>query len=183
MPEELQQSGSPQTRSSCWPLASYVGLNGGQGQGGRRSSFAALKMMPVCRSGVAEGRDAIKKMAEENPGDFVKVVASTMPKLVGFDSDPLTALSDAELREILEFLDKEIAKSKEPTATIGLIEQQGSARLTSSGRISSVDTSGRRFYLLLAPRSIAGSAAALASTSTASGPAEASALSSPCRRR
>ena len=66
-------------------------------------------------------------MAELTPGDFVKVVASTMPKLVGFDSDPLTALSDRELSEIIEYLDKEIAKSKEPPATIGLIEQQGSA--------------------------------------------------------
>jgi len=46
-------------------------------------------------------------------------------KLVGFESNPLTALSDRELSEILEFLDKEIAKSKESPATNGLIIQQG----------------------------------------------------------
>ena len=94
---------------------------------GSRNKLAEALLDDLYAEWQEQGRDAIKKMAEKNPGDFVKVVASTMPKLVGFDSDPLTALSDAELREILEFLDKEIAKSKEPPATIGLIEQQGSA--------------------------------------------------------
>ncbi len=92
---------------------------------GSRNKLAEALLDDLYAEWQEQGRDAIKKMAEKNPGDFVKVVASTMPKLVGLDSDPLTALSDAELREILEFLDKEIAKSKE--ATIGLIEQKGSA--------------------------------------------------------
>jgi hypothetical protein len=94
---------------------------------GSRNKLAEALLDDLYAEWQEQGRDAIKRMAEKNPGDFVKVVASTMPKLVGFDSDPLTGLSDTELREYLEFIDIEIAKSKEPTATIGLIEQQGSA--------------------------------------------------------
>jgi hypothetical protein len=36
-----------------------------------------------------------------------------MPKIVGLDSNPLTALSDKELSEMIEFIEKEIAKSKD----------------------------------------------------------------------
>jgi hypothetical protein len=36
-----------------------------------------------------------------------------MPKIVGLDSNPLTALSDKELSEMIEFIENEIAKSKD----------------------------------------------------------------------
>lgn len=41
-------------------------------------------------------------------------MASTMPKVVGFENGLLTALSDTELGEMIEFIEDEIAKSKEP---------------------------------------------------------------------
>jgi hypothetical protein len=51
-----------------------------------------------------QGREAIKKMAEKTPGDFVKVVASLMPKVIGVQNGPLTDLSDEELDRLIMYV-------------------------------------------------------------------------------
>jgi hypothetical protein len=83
---------------------------------GSRNKLAEALLDDLYAEWQEQGRDAIKKIAEKNPGDFVKVVASTMPKIVGFDSNPLTGLSDRELSEMIEFIENEIAKTKESAA-------------------------------------------------------------------
>jgi hypothetical protein len=59
-----------------------------------------------------QGRDAIKKMAEKTPGDFVKVVASLLPKVIGVGNAPLADLSDEELDRLITYVQVLIAEDE-----------------------------------------------------------------------
>ena len=63
---------------------------------------------------VAHGRDAIARMLKQRPGDFVKVVASLVPRelLVG-EASPLASLSDDELETLIGSVRALQAKSEE----------------------------------------------------------------------
>jgi hypothetical protein len=51
------------------------------------------------------GRDAINRVVEEKPEQFLKVVASLMPRDVNIKIDPLSDLSDKQLVERISQLD------------------------------------------------------------------------------
>lgn len=58
------------------------------------------------------GKTAIQQMIQEKPGDFVKVVASQMPKDVRLQKSPIEALSDEELAEQLAFVQQLLNEQK-----------------------------------------------------------------------
>ena len=59
------------------------------------------------------GRKAIKAMREEKPSEYIKVVASLMPKqLEEVATDPLDGISDERLEEMIAVLDRMVEEQK-----------------------------------------------------------------------
>ena len=75
---------------------------------------AELLLDDLCTAWAEHGRDAIARMLNQRPGDFVKVVASLVPRelLVG-EASPLASLSDDELETLIGSVRALQAKSEE----------------------------------------------------------------------
>ena len=81
---------------------------------GSRNRIAELLLDDLCTAWAEHGRDAIARMLKQRPGDFVKVVASLVPRelLVG-EASPLASLSDDELETLIGSVRALQAKSEE----------------------------------------------------------------------
>jgi hypothetical protein len=68
---------------------------------GSRNKLAETFLADVYAEWEAGGRQAVKEMVAERPSDFVRMVASLMPKEVKTQTNPLAELSDEELEAAL----------------------------------------------------------------------------------
>ena len=83
-------------------------LAGNSGNGGRRkgarSRLSEAFIADLYADWEAHGPDVVKKVREEDPVAYLKVVAAILPKNVNVTSDPLAEMSDEELEENLNML-------------------------------------------------------------------------------
>lgn len=68
---------------------------------GSRSKLAEAFWIDLHDAWVAQGKSAIDRMIEEKPGEFVKVVASQMPKEFSLMPGQMEELSDDDVMESL----------------------------------------------------------------------------------
>ena len=54
------------------------------------------------------GKDAIAKMREDRPGDYIRVIASLVPKDLNLNVNEYDHLTDEQLADRLEQLDREL---------------------------------------------------------------------------
>lgn len=79
------------------------GNNGGPGRPkGSRNKLTEAFWDDLHAAWTKQGKDAIDRMIAEKPGDFVRVVASQMPKELNVNTSPLNDLSDDELAGLLD---------------------------------------------------------------------------------
>ena len=77
----------------------HIGM-GGRPEGSRNKLTEAF-YVDLHEAWKAKGAAAIDKMIEERPGDFVRVVASQMPKELTVKT-PLVDLSDDEIADLIQ---------------------------------------------------------------------------------
>ncbi len=80
---------------------------------GSRNKLAEAFWADLYQAWQASGIDAINRMIAEKPGDFVRVVATQMPKELKIDNNPLGDLTDDELDEAIAFVKASIGASEE----------------------------------------------------------------------
>ncbi len=80
---------------------------------GSRNKLAETFWADLYQAWQASGIDAINRMIAEKPGDFVRVVATQMPKELKIDNNPLGDLTDDELDEAIAFVKASIGASAE----------------------------------------------------------------------
>lgn len=68
---------------------------------GSRPALAEAFLADVYAEWQEQGRAAVKAMIDDRPGDFVKVVASLMPKDVNLNVSPMDDLTDGELADLI----------------------------------------------------------------------------------
>ncbi len=76
---------------------------------GSRNKLAETFWADLYQAWQASGIDAINRMIAEKPGDFVRVVATQMPKELKIDNNPLGDLTDDELDEAIAFIRASLA--------------------------------------------------------------------------
>jgi hypothetical protein len=83
---------------------------------GSRNRISELLLDDLCTAWAEHGRDAIARMLNQRPGEFVKVVASLVPRelLVG-EASPLASLSDDDLETLIATVRALQARSEEKT--------------------------------------------------------------------
>ena len=81
---------------------------------GSRNKLAETFWADLYQAWQASGVEAINRMIEEKPGDFVRVVATQMPKELNVNNDPLSELTDDELAETIAFVRASLANIKNP---------------------------------------------------------------------
>jgi hypothetical protein len=83
---------------------------------GSRNRIAELLLDDLCTAWAEHGRDAIARMLNQRPGDFVKVVASLVPRelLVG-ETSTLASLSDHDLETLIGSVRALQAQWSQPT--------------------------------------------------------------------
>lgn len=88
-------------------------LAGNSGNGGRRKGARAKLGEQFCQDVLAEweahGAVALSDMREKNPGDFVKVVASMLPKEATLNINDHSEMTDDELAERVRNLAAQLA--------------------------------------------------------------------------
>jgi hypothetical protein len=70
---------------------------------GSRNKLAETFWADLYQAWQASGIDAINRVIAEKPGDFVRVVATQMPKELNVNNDPLSELTDDELADAIAF--------------------------------------------------------------------------------
>ena len=81
------------------------GNNGGPGRPkGSRPKLAEAFWADLYQAWQANGIDAIDRMIAEKPGDFVRVVATQMPKELNVNNNPLSDLTDDELADAIAII-------------------------------------------------------------------------------
>jgi hypothetical protein len=90
----------------------HPGYNGGGRPPGVRNRLSKAFLTDLLEEWREHGREAIKLMRIERPGDFVKVVASTLPKelLLG---DVMDDVADDRLDEMITVVNRMIESRKE----------------------------------------------------------------------
>ncbi len=86
VPWEPGQSGNPKGRPT-----------------GSRNKLSETFLADMYETWQEKGKEALGRMIEEKPGDFVRVVASLMPKDIKVSTDPWADVSDGELSAMLEW--------------------------------------------------------------------------------
>ena len=71
------------------------------------------------------GKDAIVKMREDRPGDYIRVIASLVPKEATLRINPFDDLTDAQLFERYRILNAEIATYRPDESDGGSVEAGG----------------------------------------------------------
>ena len=89
-----------------------TGNIGGGRPKGSRTKLAEAFWADLYQAWQASGIEAIDRMIAEKPGDFVRVVATQMPKELQIAQNPLSDLTDDELEETIAFVRASIAASK-----------------------------------------------------------------------
>ena len=80
---------------------------------GSRHKLSEVFLGEVCTAWQEQGRAAIDAMIAKNPADFVRVVASLVPRQFDLSpQDPYGDIGDDELEEILTVLRSAIAERK-----------------------------------------------------------------------
>jgi len=80
---------------------------------GSRNKLAEAFWADLYQAWQTSGIAAIERMIAEKPGDFVRVVATQMPKELKIDNNPLSDLTDDELDEAIAFIKASIGASEE----------------------------------------------------------------------
>jgi len=80
---------------------------------GSRNKLAEAFWADLYQAWQASGIDAIERMIAEKPGDFVRVVATQMPKELNINNDPLSELTDSELDDAIAFFRASTSASEE----------------------------------------------------------------------
>ena len=80
---------------------------------GSRNKLGETFWADLYQAWQACGIDAIERMIAEKPGDFVRVVATQVPKELAVTQNPLSDLTDDELAEAIAFVKASIGASKE----------------------------------------------------------------------
>lgn len=80
---------------------------------GSRNKLAETFWADLYQAWQASGIDAINRMIAEKPGDFVRVVATQMPKELQITQSPLNELTDDELADAIAFFKTSTGASKE----------------------------------------------------------------------
>ena len=81
---------------------------------GSRNKLAETLWADLYQAWQASGIEAIERMIAEKPGDFVRVVATQMPKELKIDNSPLGDLTDDELEEAIAFIRASLTNNKNP---------------------------------------------------------------------
>ena len=71
---------------------------------GSRNKLAETFWADLYQAWQASGIDAIGRMIAEKPGDFVRVVATQMPKELNVNNNPLSDLTDDELEDAISLI-------------------------------------------------------------------------------
>jgi hypothetical protein len=71
---------------------------------GSRNKLAETFWADLYQAWQSSGIDAINRMIAEKPGDFVRVVATQMPKELAVTQNPLSDMSDDELEDSIAFI-------------------------------------------------------------------------------
>jgi ribulose bisphosphate carboxylase small subunit len=78
---------------------------------GSRTKLGELFLSELMADFEEHGAQAIKDMREEKPGDYVKVVAATLPKELNVKVSELDDLSDDEIARQLASLASQLARA------------------------------------------------------------------------
>jgi hypothetical protein len=95
---------------------------------GSRNRLSELFWVDLHDAWVEKGKSAISRMIEDKPGDFVKVVASQMPKEFLVKGASLEDVSDEELGEIIAALRSFVGAERAAAARGGDAATQGSRK-------------------------------------------------------
>ena len=71
---------------------------------GSRNKLAETFWADLYQAWQASGVEAINRMIAEKPGDFVRVVATQMPKELNVNNNPLSELTDDELDDAIAII-------------------------------------------------------------------------------
>ena len=71
---------------------------------GSRNAISEAFLKDLAAEWEASGPDALKVMAKEEPGNFVKVVAALLPKEFSIEDNRLKELDDSELEVLINEL-------------------------------------------------------------------------------
>ena len=80
---------------------------------GSRNKLAETFWADLYQAWQASGIDAIDRMIAEKPGDFVRLVATQMPKELNVNNDPLSELTDDELADAIAFFRASLSASED----------------------------------------------------------------------
>ena len=80
---------------------------------GSRNKLAETFWADLYQAWQASGIYAIDRMIAEKPGDFVRVVATQMPKELNINNNPLSDLTDDELADAIAFIKASMRASEE----------------------------------------------------------------------
>ncbi len=80
---------------------------------GSRNKLAETFWADLYQAWQANGIDAINRMIADKPGDFVRVVATQMPKELKVNNNPLSELTDDELEDAIAFIKASLGVSEE----------------------------------------------------------------------
>ncbi|MCP5081626.1 MAG: hypothetical protein GY948_08010 [Alphaproteobacteria bacterium] len=86
-----------------------AGNKGGGRPKGSRNKLGEQFIADLYAEWQEHGAEALTAMREEKPAEFVKVVASVMPKELHLKNDPFKDISDEELANMLEFVHEQLA--------------------------------------------------------------------------
>lgn len=92
---------------------------------GSRSKLGEAFLTDLLEDWQANGKAAIQKTREEKPADYVKVVASILPKQVEIKEDLFDGLTDEQLAAIIALADREGAGGAEAGGPEGAQPAQG----------------------------------------------------------
>ena len=80
---------------------------------GSRNKLSEAFWADLYEAWQANGVDAIERMIADKPGDFVRVVATQMPKKLNVNNNPLSELTDDELEDAIAFFRTSLGASEE----------------------------------------------------------------------
>lgn len=99
---------------------------------GSRNKLAEEFLKDVLNEWETHGAVAVSDMREKNPGDFVKMVASLLPKDINLNLNNEIEMSDDEIRDRIRDLASQLAPFLSGTGALGAgDESQDSAKLSS----------------------------------------------------
>ncbi len=89
-----------------------TGNNGGPGRPkGSRNKLAEMFLADLVTDWEVNGAQAITDMREEKPGDYVKVVAATLPRELNVKVSEIDELTDEQLARQLASLSAQLARA------------------------------------------------------------------------